>query len=216
MRDRWWLRLSPEDVDARNESFMDSQAWMAANGMTNGMSSALLVPALCLPALHDAAAPAPASQQDSRVLLPASGDDCDVSMDLTAEIAGIIDVLEEEARPRPQAWRLEQTNEERAEQHFGSQLVEYERNMAERARRLERTVRRSRVRSRLWRRTMPSRLPGGTLPSNSAIGPCASRCARNSTATVHTLQRDFFREQFNDGARRVEQYAHRAKRLIAS
>ena len=26
MRDRWWLRLSPEDVDARNGSFMDPQA----------------------------------------------------------------------------------------------------------------------------------------------------------------------------------------------
>ena len=26
LRDRWWLRLSPEDVDPRNESFMDPQA----------------------------------------------------------------------------------------------------------------------------------------------------------------------------------------------
>ena len=26
VRDRWWLRLSPDDVDARNESFMDPQA----------------------------------------------------------------------------------------------------------------------------------------------------------------------------------------------
>ena len=26
LRDRWWLRLSPDDVDARNESFMDRQA----------------------------------------------------------------------------------------------------------------------------------------------------------------------------------------------
>ena len=41
------------------------------------------------------------------------------------------------------------------EQHFGSRLVEYERNMA-------RTVRRSRVRSRLWWRTMPSWLLRGT------------------------------------------------------
>ena len=134
VRDRWWLRLSPEDVDAHNESFMDPQAWMAANGMTNGMSSDLLVPALRLPALPDAAAPLPASQQDARVPLPASGDDCDVSMDLTAELAGIIDVLEEEARPRAQALLLGHTFEERAEHHFGSQLVEYERNMAERTR----------------------------------------------------------------------------------
>ena len=83
VRDSWWLRLSLKDVDAHNESFIDPQAWMAANGMTNGMGSALLVPALRLPALP-AVAPAPASQQDSRVLLPASRDDCDVSMDLTA------------------------------------------------------------------------------------------------------------------------------------
>ena len=65
MRDRWWLRLSPEDVDAHIESFIDPQAWMAANEMTNGMNSALLVPALRLPVLPDAAAPAPASQQDA-------------------------------------------------------------------------------------------------------------------------------------------------------
>ena len=51
-------------------------------------------------------------------------------MDLTAQLAGIIDVSE--ARPRARARRLEQTFEETAEQHFGSRLVEYERNMAER------------------------------------------------------------------------------------
>ena len=28
VRDRWWLRLSPEDVDAHNESFMDPQAFL--------------------------------------------------------------------------------------------------------------------------------------------------------------------------------------------
>ena len=28
MRDRWWLRLSPEGVDAHNESFMDPQAFL--------------------------------------------------------------------------------------------------------------------------------------------------------------------------------------------
>ena len=86
--------------------------------MTNRMCSALLVPPLRLPALPDAAAPAPASQLDARVPLPASGDDCDASMDLTAELAGIIDVSEEEARLRAQAWRFEQTFEARAEQLF--------------------------------------------------------------------------------------------------
>ena len=100
--------------------------------MTNGTGSTLLVPALRLSALPDAAAPAPASQQDARVPLPAYGDDYDVSMDLTAELAGIIDVSEEEAQLRAQAWRFEQTFEARAEQHFGSGLVEYERSMAER------------------------------------------------------------------------------------
>ena len=53
-----------------------------------------------------------------------------------------------------------------------------------RGRKLERTVRRSRVRSRLWRRIMPSWLPRGTLPSNSAIEPHARQCARSSTAIV--------------------------------
>ena len=28
VRDRWWLRLSPENVDAHNESFMDPQAFL--------------------------------------------------------------------------------------------------------------------------------------------------------------------------------------------
>ena len=70
---------------------------MAVNVATNGTVSTLLVPALRLPALPDAASPAPASQQDARVPLPASGSDYDVSMDLTAELAGIIDVSEEEA-----------------------------------------------------------------------------------------------------------------------
>ena len=71
---------------------------MAANVVTNGTGSTLLVLALRLPALPDAAAPAPASQQDARVPLPASGCDYDVSMGLTAELAGIIDVSKEEAR----------------------------------------------------------------------------------------------------------------------
>ena len=28
VRDRWWLRLSPEDIDAHNESFMDPQTFL--------------------------------------------------------------------------------------------------------------------------------------------------------------------------------------------
>ena len=91
---------------------------------------------------------------------------------------------------------------------------------SERDRRLERTVRRSRVRSRLWQRTMPSWLFRGTLPLISGIGPCARQCARSSDGypahlalemqediPAHVEARiadvcDFFREQFNEGARR--------------
>ena len=65
VRDRWWLRLSPEDVDAHKESFMDPQALLE---------------------------------------LP-----CPVRRRVRAERALV-----------------------RLEQHIGSQLVEYERNMAER------------------------------------------------------------------------------------
>ena len=67
VRDRWWPPLSPEDVDAHNESFMDLQAFLE---------------------------------------LP-----CPVKRRTRAEPASV-----------------------RLEQHFGSQLVEYERNMAERTR----------------------------------------------------------------------------------
>ena len=102
-------------------------ALMAVNVVTIGTGSTMLVPALRFPALPDAAAPQSASQQNASVPLPAPGNDYDVSMDLTAELTGIIDVSEEGARLRAQAWRFEQTFEERAEQ-----LVEYERNMAER------------------------------------------------------------------------------------
>ena len=91
-----------------------------------------VVPALRFPALPDAAAPPSASQHSASVPLPAPGNDYDMFMDLTAELTGITDVSEEEARLRAQAWRFEQTFEERAEQHFGSRLVEYERNKAER------------------------------------------------------------------------------------
>ena len=101
---------------------------MAVNVVTNGTGSTMLVPAR-FPALLDAAAPPSASQQNASVPLPAPGNDYDISMDLTAELTGIIDVSEEEAQQRAQAWRFEQTFEERAEQHFGSRLVEYERKM---------------------------------------------------------------------------------------
>ena len=67
VRDRRWLRLSPEDVDAHNESFMDPQAFLE---------------------------------------LP-----CPVRRRMHAERALV-----------------------RLKEHFGSQLVEYERNMAERTR----------------------------------------------------------------------------------
>ena len=70
---------------------------MAVNVVTNGTGSTMLVAALRFPALPDAAAPPPTSQQNASVPLPAS-------MDLTAELTGIIDVSEKEARLRAQAW----------------------------------------------------------------------------------------------------------------
>ena len=76
---------------------------MAVNVVTNGTGSPMLVPALRFPALLDAAASPPASQQNVSVPLPAPRNDCDVSMDLTAELTGIIDVSEEEARVRAEA-----------------------------------------------------------------------------------------------------------------
>ena len=82
-------------------------ALMAVNVVTNGTGSTVLVPALRFPALPDAAAPPSASQQNASVPLPARGNDYDVSMDLTAELTGIIDVSEEEARLRAQAWRTD-------------------------------------------------------------------------------------------------------------
>ena len=99
--------------------------------VTKETSSTLVFPALHLRALHDAFAPAPAPHQDARVLSPAYGDEYDVSKDLTAEIAGITEISEEEARLCAQAWRFEQTFEARAEQHFGNRLVENQRNVAE-------------------------------------------------------------------------------------
>ena len=125
-------RVSRSIRPKHNSLVKSLAALMAVNVMTNGTGSTMLVPALRLPALPDAAAPSPASQQDASVPLPAPGNDYNVSMDLTAELTGIIDASEEEARLRAQAWRSEETFEERAEQHFGSRLVEYERNMAER------------------------------------------------------------------------------------
>ena len=214
---------------------MDPQAWMAANGMTNGMGSALLVPALRLPALPDAVAPAPASQQDSRVPLPASGDDCDVSIDLTAELADIIDDLEEEARPRAQAWRLEQTFESSAEQHFGSQLVEYERNMVKRTQR-EGKANRAEVTSAL--ETVAANNAQLVAQGNVAfeqrdMALCQTACVEfdgyRAHMTAETQEdipahveariaevRDLFRGQFNESARRVEQHARAHCEMFAA
>ena len=63
-------------------------------------------------------------------------------------------------------------------QYFGSQLVEYERNMTE-GMRQEVGANRAEVTSALE-----------AVAANNAqlVGPCARRCARNSTAIVHTLQ----------------------------
>ena len=102
--------------------------------VTNETSSTLPFPALRLRALHDAVAPTPTSQLDARVPLPMCGNEYDTSEDLTAEIAGITEISEEEDRLCAQAWRFEQTFEARTEQHFGNRLVENERNVVERMR----------------------------------------------------------------------------------
>ena len=74
------------------------------------------------------------------------------------------------------------------EMYFGSQLVEYERNVAERTWQ-EVEANRAEVTSALEAVAANNAqlLPRETLPSNSAIGPCDRRRAWNSTATVHTL-----------------------------
>ena len=198
------------------------------------MGSTLLVLALRLPALPDTAAPAPASQQDARVPLPAYGDDYDVSMDLTAGLVGIIDVSEEEAQLRAQAWRFEQTFEARAEQHFGSRLVEHERNMAERtwqevgANRAEVTRVRSRPannaqlvaqgnvvfeqRDRALHQTVREEFDGYRAHLAMEMQEDIPAHVEARIADVC----DFFRGQFNEGARRVEQHAREHCEMFAA
>ena len=194
--------------------------------MTNGMGSALLVLELRLPALP-AVAPAPASQQDSRVPLPASGDDCDVSMDVT-EFADIFGVLEEDARSRAQAWRLEQTFESSTEQRFGSLLVEYERNMVKRTKQ-EGKANRAEITSALEtvaanNAQLVARGNGAFEQRDMALSQTA--CVEFDGYRAHTTaetqehipahaeacivevrDRDLFRWQFNESARRVERHA---------
>ena len=150
-------------------------------------------------------------------------------MDLTAELAAIIDVSEEEAR---QAWRFEQIFEVRAEQHFVSRLVEYERNMAERtwqevgANRVEVTSALEAVaannaqlvaqgniafeqRDRALRQTVREEFDG-----------CRAHLALEEDIPAHVEARiadvcDFFRWQFNEGARRVEQHAREHCEMFA-
>ena len=202
---------------------------MAAKVVTNGTGSTLLVPALRLPALPGAVAPAPASQQDARVPLPASGSDYDVSMDLTAELADIIDVSEE-ARLRAQA-----SFEMRAEQHFGSRLVEYERNMAERtwqevgANRAEVTSALEAVaannaqlvaqgnvafeqRDRALRQTVREEFDG--YRAHLALEMQEDIPAHVEARIADVC--DFFRGQFNEGARRVEQHAREHCEMFAA
>ena len=192
------------------------------------MGSALTIPELRLPALPDAAGPALASQQDAYVPLPALGNDRDISMDLTAELAGIIDVSEEEARLRAQAWQFEQTFEARAEQHFGNRLAEYERNMAERTWQ-EVGVNRAEVTNAL--EAMAANNAQLVAQGNAAFehhdwalrqtvrdefdgyrAHFAAEMQEDIPAHVEARIaeiRDFFRGQFNEGARRVEQHALR-------
>ena len=193
--------------------------------VTNGTGSTLLVPALRLPALPDVAAPPPASQQNASVPFPTPRNDHDVSMDLTAELTGIIDVSEEEARLRAQAWRFEQTFEVKAEQHFGSRLVEYERNMAERtwqevgANRAEVTSALEAVaaniafeqRDRALRQTVREEFDG--YRAHLAMEMQEDIPAHVEARIVDVC--DFFRGQFNEGARQVERHAREHCEMFA-
>ena len=200
--------------------------------VTNGTGSTLLVLALRLQALSDVAALPPASQQNVSVPLPAPGNDYDISMDLTAELAGIIDVSEEEARLRAQVWRFEQTFE--VKQHFGSRLVEYERNVAERtwqevgANRAEVTGALEAVaannaqlvaqgniafeqRDRALRQTVREEFDG--YRAHLAMEMQGDIPAHVEARTVDVC--DFFRGQFNEGARWVERHAREHCEMFA-
>ena len=159
VRDRWWLRLSPEDVDAHNENFMDPQAFLE---------------------------------------LP-----CPVRRRMRAERALV-----------------------RLEHHFNSQLVEYERNMADRTRqevganRAEVTsaleavaannaqlVARGNVafeqRDRAPRQTVRVEFDG--YRAHIAVEMQEDIPAHVEARIAEV--RDFFRWQFNESSRRVEQHA---------
>ena len=196
---------------------------MAVNVVTNGTDSTMLVPGLRFPAFPDAAAPPPASQQNASVPLPAPGNDYDVSMDLTAELTGIIDVSEEEARLRAQVWRFEQTFEERAEQHFGSRLFEYERNMAERTRQ-EVGANRAEVTSALEAVAANNAqlVAQGNIAFEQRFDSYRALLAMEMQEDIpaHVEARiadvcDFFRGQLNEGARPVERRAREHCEMFA-
>ena len=155
-------------------------------------------------------------------------------MDLTAELAGIIDVTGEEARLRAQAWQFEQTFEARAEQHFGNRLAEYERNMAERmwqevgANRAEVTSVLEAVAAnnaqlvaqgnaafeqRDWalRQTVREEFDGYRAHRTAEMQEDIPVHLEARIAEV----RDYFRGQFNEGARQVEQHAREHCEMFA-
>ena len=168
VRDRWWLRLSPEDVDAHNESIMDPQYFLE---------------------------------------LP-----CPVRRRMHAERALVC-----------------------LEQHLGSQLVEYERNMAERTRQ-EVGANRAEVTSALE----PVAANNAQLVTRGNVAfeqrdraPRQTVCEEFEGYRAHiTVEmqedipahveariaevRDFFREQFNEGTRRVEQHAREHCEMFAA
>ena len=155
---------------------------MAVNVVTNWTGSTMLVPALRFLALPDAAAMPSASQQNASVPLPAPGNDYDISMDLTAEHTSLMS-----RRRRPgYVLRLGDSNRPSRRELSNTLAVGWS-SMSEHGRKSERIVRKSRVRSKLWRRIMPSWLPRRTLPSNSAIEPYARQCARSSTDTLSLM-----------------------------
>ena len=168
MRDRWWLRLSPEDVDAHDESVFDPQAFLE---------------------------------------LP-----CPVKQRMHVERALI-----------------------RLEQYFGSQLIEFERNMAEQTRQ-EFGVNCAEITSVIEAVAANNAqlVAQGNVAfeqRDMALGQTVREefdgcCARIAVDLQEDIPahfearivevRDFFREQFNEGVRRVEQHAREHCEMFAA
>ena len=139
LRDRWWLRLSPEDVDSHNESVMDPQTFLELQ--------------------------------------------CPVRRRMHAERALIC-----------------------LEKHFGSQLVEYERNMVRARHDEEQSV-------GLWRIEMANALAQAAAEHEAAVARCRfSAAAALDNARAHAENRC---ERLEEGSTRERDRAAVAELVLA-